>query len=105
VGKDPQTAEVGSASVKAGLAWMIGFFAICPCHLPVTLAVLGMVLSGTVLGVFLQAHPWVAGSVMTAAWAAGTWRGLQLLRGQQSGAACTLPSKPAAAQGRRRAAR
>jgi hypothetical protein len=67
---------------------VIGAFAICPCHLPVTLALLGVALGGTAAGAFLHAHIWLAGSLVTLTWAALTWRGLWLLRRAGS---CPVP--------------
>jgi hypothetical protein len=68
-----------------GLAWVAGAFLFCPCHLPLTLAVAGAVLSGTAAGVALRAHPYLAGAIITAVWAAGTWRGFYLLRQAEKG--------------------
>ena len=66
-----------------GMAWMIGAFIFCPCHLPITLGVLALLLGGTAAGVLLRAHPYVAGTAVTLLWAAGTWRGYQLIRRAQ----------------------
>ena len=63
-----------------GMAWMIGAFVFCPCHLPITLGALALLLGGTAAGALLRAHPYVAGVIVTALWAAGTWRGYQLIR-------------------------
>ena len=63
-----------------GMLWVIGAFVFCPCHLPITLSVLAMLLGGTAAGALLRAHPYIAGMVVTALWAAGTWRGFQLVR-------------------------
>jgi cytochrome c biogenesis protein CcdA len=65
---------------KRGMAWMIGAFVFCPCHLPITLSVLALMLGGTAAGVVLQAHPWWAGIAVTTLWAAGTWRGYSMIR-------------------------
>ena len=62
------------------MAWMIGAFVFCPCHLPITLAALAFLLGGTAAGVALRAHPYVAAAIVTALWAAGTWRGYALIR-------------------------
>jgi hypothetical protein len=70
-----------------GLAWVIGAFLICPCHLPLTMALAGTVLAGTTAGVLLRAHPVAAGALITAAWAVGTWRGIHLMRAAQKYAA------------------
>lgn len=63
-------------SESRGLAWVIGAFLICPCHLPLTIALAATALAGTTAGVLLRAHPLAAGVLITASWAAGTWRGL-----------------------------
>lgn len=81
-----------------GMAWLIGSFLICPCHLPLTLWVAGVVLGGTALGAALRSHPIIAGTVITLAWVAGTWRGLHLLR---SGGAYAAEAKERRAYGRR----
>ena len=65
---------------KRGLWWVAGAFVFCPCHLPITLSVLALLLGGTAAGALLRAHPYVAAAVVTALWAAGTWRGFSLIR-------------------------
>jgi len=67
-----------------GMAWVIGAFVFCPCHLPITLSVLALLLGGTAAGALLRAHPYVAGAVVTTLWAAGTWRGFRLIRAARS---------------------
>ena len=63
-----------------GLAWVIGAFLICPCHLPITLWLATSVLAGTAAGAVLREHPFTAGTVITVAWVAATWHGVRLLR-------------------------
>ena len=65
------------------MMWMIGAFVFCPCHLPITLSALALLLGGTAAGALLSAHPYWAGTVVTALWAAGTWRGYSLVRAAQ----------------------
>ena len=65
---------------KRGLWWVAGAFVFCPCHLPITLSVFALLLGGTAAGALLRAHPYVAAAVVTALWAAGTWRGFSLIR-------------------------
>ena len=62
-----------------GLAWLFGAFVICPCHLPITLAVLTGALSGSVAGTLVIGHPYFAGGLIVVAWLAATWRGIVLL--------------------------
>ena len=63
-----------------GLAWLIGAFLICPCHLPLTLGFAATVLAGTAAGALVSGHPYVAGGVITSAWLAATWRGIRHLQ-------------------------
>jgi len=62
-----------------GVFWLVAAFLFCPCHLPLTLGLAGLLLAGTATGALLQSHPLAAGVLVTAVWAAGTWRGFQLL--------------------------
>jgi len=62
-----------------GMAWLIGAFLFCPCHLPITLMLLGGLLGGTALGVAVRSHPILSGTIITLVWAAATWRGAHLL--------------------------
>jgi cytochrome c biogenesis protein CcdA len=68
---------------KRGMAWVMGAFVFCPCHLPITLSVLALLLGGTAAGTALRSHPYVAGAAITSLWAAGTWRGFLLVRAAQ----------------------
>ncbi|HJZ74753.1 MAG TPA: hypothetical protein VKE51_23615 [Vicinamibacterales bacterium] len=63
-----------------GLAWVLGAFVFCPCHLPLTLSAIAALLSGTAAGALLREHVYVAGTAVTAIWAAATWRGIRYLR-------------------------
>lgn len=74
------------------MVWMMGAFVFCPCHLPITLSVLALILGGTAAGGLLRAHPYVVGMMVTALWAAGTWRGLMLVRSAQKFAEQTVES-------------
>lgn len=78
---------------RRGRRWIFGSFALCPCHLPLTLGFLATVFGGTAAGAALRDHVGLAGAVITAAWVAGTWRGFRLVRLAQHGA-CPLPAKP-----------
>jgi MerE protein len=77
-----RTCAVGLTAGQAenrGLAWVIGSFVLCPCHLPITLAWMALLLSGTAVGALLRGHPIVAGVIITLVWLAGTWRGIRYL--------------------------
>jgi mercuric ion transport protein len=91
---DPGTPPVDAKALeRRGRAWLIWSFLACPCHLPLTLGFLGVVLGGTALGAVLRDNVWLAGAVITAVWVAGTARGLWLVRkGERGELACTVPS-------------
>lgn len=76
---------------RRGRWWLLASFLACPCHLPITLAVLGTVLGGTAAGVALRQHTVIAGLVIAAVWLAGTARGLLLVRrAEREGFACRI---------------
>jgi len=70
----------GAPRERRGAAWMVGAFAACPCHLPLTLAALTAVLGGTAAGALLREHVVLAGALVTSVWVFGTLRGVWLLR-------------------------
>ena len=78
---------------RRGRWWLIGSFLLCPCHLPLSLAVLATLLAGTSFGVLLRDHTWLAAGVISAVWAAGTGYGLLLVRrAERTNGACPLPA-------------
>lgn len=77
---------------RRGRLWLFGSFVFCPCHLPLTLALLASVFGGTAVGVVVREHAWLAGTLITAAWVVGTWYGFRLLRRARNGGACPLPA-------------
>ncbi len=80
----------GDAGSKRGTAWVLASFAACPCHLPLTLAAVTAVLGGTAAGALLRENIVLAGVLITAVWALGTWRGVWLIR---QPAACSVPAR------------
>ena len=71
---------MSTAAETRGALWVIGALLLCPCHLPLTLWLLGTLLYGTIAGAMLHEHPYVAGAVVTAVWLAATWHGVRLTR-------------------------
>ena len=71
----------GARAERRGVAWVLGAFLICPCHLPITLWLAAGLLSGTAAGAVLSAHPVLAGAAVTVVWLAATCRGMWLLNG------------------------
>ena len=73
-----------SKQQRRGVAWVLGSFIFCPCHLPLTLGVLAAIFSGTALGAFVIHYSLLAGAIITLVWAAGTWYGFRQLRARQT---------------------
>ena len=88
------TAVTAEQVEKRGVLWIMGAFLICPCHLPLTLWLAATLLGGTALGVALRSHPVIAGTVITLAWLAATWRGFHLLRWARTYAARAKRGRP-----------
>jgi hypothetical protein len=76
----PTPEQVG----RRGVAWVVGAFLLCPCHLPLTLGLAAALLSGTAAGALLRGHPYLAGIVISATWLAATARGFRLLDNAQT---------------------
>lgn len=68
---------------RKGRAWLLWSFLLCPCHLPLSLGALGLVLGGTSVGTLLRDHAWIAGTIITLTWLAGTAYGFSLIKKSQ----------------------
>jgi mercuric ion transport protein len=90
-GNDPEGVAGVEQAERRGRRWIFGSFVFCPCHLPVTLAIVATVFGGTALGALLRDHALLAGVVLTAAWVVGTARGFMLVRMAQRGS-CPVPA-------------
>ena len=88
----------GQAEAR-GMLWLAGSFLLCPCHLPLTLALAAALPSGSAAATMIHDYPFAAGAVVTFAWGAGTWRGFHhLAAAQKYGRALAQRSRPSAAQ-------
>jgi cytochrome c biogenesis protein CcdA len=65
---------------RRGVLWVACAFVLCPCHLPITLWVIGALLSGTALGAIFTGHLFVAGAVISIVWLGATLHGFNLMR-------------------------
>ena len=65
---------------RRGVLWIVGAFVLCPCHLPITLWVVGAILSGTALGAIVSGHLFIAGAVISIVWLTATLHGFNLMR-------------------------
>src|SRR5687768_18169306 len=50
LGSEPRSRQAESR----GMVWLVGGFLFCPCHLPLTLWLLGTLLAGTAAGALLR---------------------------------------------------
>jgi hypothetical protein len=65
---------------RRGVLWIAGAFVLCPCHLPITLWVIGALLSGTALGAMFTGHLFLAGALISISWLTATLHGFNLMR-------------------------
>jgi Fe2+ transport system protein B len=79
-------------SGRRGVAWIIGAFVLCPCHLPITLWLVAALLSGTAVGALVLGHPYVSGVILGIAWLAGTVHGFNLMRRSRQDAYTQRPA-------------
>ncbi|MBK5222823.1 MAG: hypothetical protein JJE52_08105 [Acidimicrobiia bacterium] len=75
---------------RRGRRWIFGSFLLCPCHLPLTLAIVISLAGGTVVGGLLRDHVVVAGLAISFGWVVGTANGFRLVRHAQRGT-CPVP--------------
>jgi hypothetical protein len=65
---------------QRGRKWLIVSYFLCPCHLPITLALLGAAFGGTAFGAALAGNATGVGAVMTGGYAVVLWRGFRQIR-------------------------
>jgi hypothetical protein len=66
----------GARTEHKGVAWIVGAFLICPCHLPLTLWLAAALLSGTRWGPLLLGHKHAVGTAITLVWLVATAYGI-----------------------------
>lgn len=65
---------------RRGRRWLVVSYVLCPCHIPITLAVLGAAFGGSALGAALTGNALRVGIVLTALYALVLWRGFRQIR-------------------------
>ena len=90
--KQAACARTPEQAGRRGVAWIVGAFVLCPCHLPITLWVVAALLSGTAVGAAILGHPYVSGVVLLIAWLAGTLHGFNLMRRSRRDAFARRPA-------------
>jgi hypothetical protein len=74
------TDPVARSHEKRGRRWLLVSYLFCPCHIPLTLALLGALLGGSALGAALAGNAVRVGVALTAVYAAVLWRGFREIR-------------------------
>ena len=93
---------------KRGRRWLMFSYLFCPCHIPITLALLGAAFGSTTIGAALTGDTLRVGIALTTIYALVLWRGFrQIRRAKQIEAAggtltcsrsgCDLTTPPASA--------
>lgn len=90
---DPQAADVyvvdAGQRERQGRRWLLWSFIFCPCHLPVTMAVLATVFGGSAFGALIGRNTLWVGVVFGGLYAAGVAVGFRHLRAAAAGRDCS----------------
>lgn len=73
---DPQARQ----HEKRGRRWLVVSYFLCPCHVPITLAVIGAIAGGTAFGAALTGNALRVGIVLTASYSVVLWHGFRQIR-------------------------
>lgn len=64
---------------KRGRRWLLVSYVFCPCHIPLTLGVLGALLGGSAFGAAITGNAVRVGLALTVVYAAVLWRGFRAI--------------------------
>ena len=84
---------------RRGRRWLIWSFIFCPCHLPISMAVLAAIFGGSAFGTLIGRNTLGVGLILGAIYAVGVGIGFRHLRAAAagkdcSGGACEVPPPP-----------
>lgn len=85
----PPAALTDKSREKRGRKWLVVSFLFCPCHLPVIMAVLGVIFGGSAFGALVGRNTLAVGLVFGAIYAALLVIGFRHLRAATKGIDCT----------------
>lgn len=71
---------VARSHEKRGRKWLFVSYFLCPCHIPITLALIGAALGGTTIGAALTGNALRVGIALTALYGVVLWRGFRQIR-------------------------
>ena len=81
-----------SALERRGRRWLIWSFVFCPCHLPISIAVLAMIFGGTAVGTLISRNTIGVGIAFGVVYVIGVGIGLRHIRRADSIKACRAGS-------------
>lgn len=84
--------ETAAALEKRGRRWLLWSFIFCPCHLPLTMAVLATVLGGSAFGAFVSRNALGVGLLVGAIYLVGVAIGFRHIRAANAGRDCSTGS-------------
>ena len=65
---------------QRGRRWLSVSYLLCPCHIPITLVLIGSAFGGTAIGAALTGNALRVGIVLTGLYAIVLWRGFRQIR-------------------------
>lgn len=65
---------------RRGRRWLVVSYVLCPCHIPITLAVLGALLGGSAVGAVVARNAVAVGVGLTVGYAGVLWLGFRQIR-------------------------
>lgn len=65
---------------KRGRRWLVVSYFLCPCHVPLALALAGALFGGSAFGAAITGNALRVGVVLTAAYAVVLWLGFRRIR-------------------------
>lgn len=76
----PKSNREARSAENRGRLWLVLSYVLCPCHLPVTMALLVTLAGGTAVGAAMTESMWRLGAVMAGLYGLALWRGFHHLR-------------------------
>lgn len=65
---------------RRGRRWFVVSYLFCPCHIPLTMALIGALFGGTAFGAAAAGNAFRVGAVLVAVYAVVLWRGFGQIR-------------------------
>lgn len=77
---------------RSGRKWLVWSFVFCPCHLPISMAVLAAIFGGSAFGTLISQNTIGVGVIFGLIYAAGVAIGFRHLRAAAAGVDCSAGS-------------